>query len=367
VSAQTTSDLPAHREQAWHGWVSIMTGCDNFCTYCVVPYVRGREASRELEAVLNEVEALVASGVREITLLGQNVNSYGRDLYGAPRFADALAQVAATGIERIGFATSHPKDLCDETIEVMATTPAILRYLHLPFQSGSNRILKAMNRGYTRESYRALVDKLYAAMPDLALSTDIIVGFPGETESDFAATLDLVKTCGFDAAFTFLYSPREGTPAATMPDQVPHDTAQKRFERLVECVQTSALENNISLVGSRQEVLVEGASKRDGAVLSGRTHGYKTVHSAVPDGMCAADFEGQILPVTITEAHTWYLLGEPCETHRTHPNSTPTDQPTSTDQPGEALDSVQSLTRSTDRPGETLDLSDASPAPTEGD
>ncbi|MRR12912.1 tRNA (N6-isopentenyl adenosine(37)-C2)-methylthiotransferase MiaB, partial [bacterium] len=181
ATTEFTSDLPSEREHPWHAWVPITMGCDNFCSYCIVPYVRGRERSRPLEEIVREVESLVAEGVREVTLLGQNVNSYGRDLYGEPRFAQALSAVAETGVRRIRFATSHPKDLTDETIAVMADTPAVCKYLHLPVQSGSDRILAAMNRAYTQVDYLALVDRLYAAMPDLALSTDIIVGFPGET------------------------------------------------------------------------------------------------------------------------------------------------------------------------------------------
>jgi len=303
------SDLPSHREHPWHAWVPITVGCDNYCTYCVVPYVRGRERSRPLEQIVAEVEALVADGALEVTLLGQNVNSYGRDLYGSPRFADALRAVAGTGVQRIRFATSHPKDLSPDTIKAMVEEPAVVPYLHLPVQSGSNRILERMNRVYTRESYLELVDSLYAAIPGLALSTDIIVGFPGETEQDFEDTMDVVRRARFDQAFTFIYSPREGTPAASMEDPVPRDVTQRRFDRLVELVHSSALAKSRAFVGTSQDVLFEGASKRDHSVLTGRTPANKVVHVDVPRGAHADDYAGRIVPVTIVEAQTWFLSG----------------------------------------------------------
>jgi tRNA-2-methylthio-N6-dimethylallyladenosine synthase len=285
-------------------------GCDNFCTYCIVPYVRGRERSRRLEEIVAEVETLVADGALEVTLLGQNVNSYGRDLYGRPRFAEVLRTVAATGIARIRFATSHPKDLCAETISAMAEEPAVMPYLHLPVQSGSNAVLERMNRVYTKERYLALVDELHRAIPGLALSTDVIVGFPGETEDDFAETLDVVRRSRISQAFTFIYSPREGTPAARMEGQVPREVAQARFDRLVELVQASAFASNRPLVGSVQQVLLEGSSKRDAGVLTGRTPANKVVHAPVPDRASAGELAGRIVPVTITEAQTWFLAGE---------------------------------------------------------
>jgi tRNA-2-methylthio-N6-dimethylallyladenosine synthase len=303
------SDLPSRRERPWHAWVPITVGCDNFCTYCIVPYVRGRERSRPLEDIVLEVQGLVEDGVLEVTLLGQNVNSYGRDLYGSPRFAETLRAVAATGVQRIRFATSHPKDLSPQTILAMAEEPAVVPYLHLPVQSGSNRILEAMNRVYTRESYLALVDSLYAAMPGLALSTDIIVGFPGETDQDFEDTMNVVGRARFDQAFTFIYSPRSGTPAASMSDPVPRDITQGRFDRLVESVHGSALAKNRILVGTEQQVLFEGPSKRDGGVLTGRTPGNKVVHVDVPHAHDAREYAGRILPVTIVEAQTWFLSG----------------------------------------------------------
>lgn len=308
-SGDFSSALPSEREHPWHAWVPITVGCDNFCTYCIVPYVRGREKSRPLEDVVREVEGLVADGVLEVTLLGQNVNSYGRDLYGRPRFADVLHAVAATGVKRIRFATSHPKDLSAATIEAMATEPAVMPYFHLPVQSGSDRILSAMNRGYTKEHYLSLVEALSEAVPRIALSTDIIVGFPGETEEDFEQTVDVVRRARYDQAFTFIYSPREGTPAATMPGAVPRDIVQDRFDRLVGLVHASALEKNLALVGTTQEVLFEGPSKRDSAMLTGRTPSNKVVHVPVPAGDAAARHAGRIVPVRIDEAQTWFLTG----------------------------------------------------------
>ncbi len=302
-------DLPSSREHEWHAWLPITVGCDNYCTYCIVPYVRGRERSRVLEDIVAEAERLVAEGVVEITLLGQNVNSYGRDVYGEPRFAQVLRSVAKTGVKRIRFATSHPKDLSDETIAAMRDVPEVCRALHLPVQSGSDRILKAMNRRYTQADYLALVERLYAAMPDIALSTDIIVGFPGETEQDFEQTMHVIESGHFDQAFTFIYSPREGTPAARMADRVPREVAQPRFDRLVEAVQSSALEKNTALVGTVQQVLVEGASKRDPAVISGRTEGNKVVHAPAPPGVEIGTLAGCMVDVEIHEAQTWFLAG----------------------------------------------------------
>jgi len=308
-TAGFASDLPTRRAHRRHAWVPITVGCDNHCSYCVVPYVRGPERSRVFEDVTSEVEWLVSDGVLEITLLGQNVDSYGRDRYGEPRFAEMLRAVSTSGVPRVRFATSHPKDLCDQTIEAMAQTPAVCRYLHLPVQSGSDRVLGAMNRKYTAADYLALVGRLRAAMPDLALSTDIIVGFPAETDEDFAATLDLVRTVGFDQTFTFIYSPREGTPAAAMSGQVPRHIAQERFDQLVEVVHTSALDRNAALVGKRETLLVEGPSKRDSGMLVGRTGSNKVVHVPCPPAR-ARKLAGTFLGVDIVEAQTWFLLGK---------------------------------------------------------
>jgi len=304
-----TSDLPSKREHPWHAWVPIAVGCNNFCTYCIVPYVRGRERSRTIEDVVGEVERLVADGVVEVTLLGQNVNSFGRDLYGEPRFADLLRAVAGTGVRWIRFTTSHPKDLSPDTIEAMANTPEVCRHLHLPVQSGSDEVLAAMNRRYTQESYLGLVDRIRAAMPDIALTTDLIVGFPGETERDFEQTMRVVDQTAYDQAFTFIYSPREGTPAATMDAQVPKDVVQPRFDRLVTAIQASALERNQTLLGTEQLVLIEGVSKRDSGVLTGRTTHNKVVHVPVPSGADPADLAGTFVTVRIEDAQTWFLLG----------------------------------------------------------
>ena len=304
-----STDLPSHRASAFHAWVPIMTGCNNFCTYCIVPYVRGREKSRTMEGIVAEVEQLVTDGVREVTLLGQNVNSYGRNIYGEPRFAELLRRVAATGIERIRFTSSNPKDLSDETIVAMAETPAVMPHLHLAVQSGSTRILRAMNRSYTREEYLALVARLRAAMPDLALSTDIIVGFPGETEEDFEDTLSLVREAGFSSAFTFIYSPRPGTPAAKMVDDTPREVIQERFDRLAELVAQQAHDANQSDLHQLVSVLVEGCSKKDGGILVGHSEKNRTVHFPLPEGRRAEDLVGSIVDVRVEEARTWYLRG----------------------------------------------------------
>jgi len=304
------SDLPQQREKPWHAWVSITVGCDNHCAYCIVPTVRGAERSRSMDDVVAEVAALVADGVREVTLLGQNVNSYGRDRYGASRFPELLHAVAATGITRIRFATSHPKDLSDDTIAALAELPAMMPYLHLPVQHGSNRILAAMNRTYTREQYFQRVEAVRAAVPGIALSTDIIVGFPGETEEDFADTLDLVERVAFDHAFTFIYSPREGTPAARLPETVSRPVAQERFDRLANLVRDLSYAANQAEVGSVRACLVEGASRRDERVLAARTPHNRLVHISVPHGATAASLAGSIVPVRITGAHPWFLSGE---------------------------------------------------------
>ena len=304
-----STDLPSHRAQDFHAWVPIMTGCNNFCTYCIVPYVRGRERSRVLERVVDECQQLVDDGVREICLLGQNVNSYGRDLYGEPRFAELLRAVGSTGIERIRFTSSNPKDLSDETIAAMAQTPGVMPQLHLAVQSGSTRILKAMNRSYTRDEYLDLVRRIRAAMPDIALSTDIIVGFPGETEEDFLETLSLVEEVRYSSAFTFIYSKRPGTPAARMDDPATHEEIQDRFDRLANLVATLAHDANQRDLGSLVEVLVEGPSKRDDQVLVGHSRKNQTVHFRAPEGMDAQSLVGKLCDVRVDEARTWYLSG----------------------------------------------------------
>lgn len=304
-----SSDLPVRREKSWHAWVPIMTGCDNFCSYCIVPYVRGREMSRPLDDIAAELAMLADEGIREVTLLGQNVNSYGRDLYGTPRFAEVLSLAGESGVDRVRFVTSHPKDLLPETIEAMATYPNIMPQLHLPLQSGSNRILRAMNRSYTVEHYLDLVCDLRSARPDISLSTDIIIGFPGETEEDFAATLDVVREVGYGQMFRFIYSKRPGTPAATMPDDTPREVLQGRFERLEELAQASSLAENRREVGRILPVLVDASSRRDAGVLAGKSPKLQTVHAPLADGMRIEDVIGQIVDVRIDDATTNYLQG----------------------------------------------------------
>ncbi len=303
------TDLPIDREHDWAAWLPITIGCNNFCTYCIVPYVRGREKSRPIEDILQEAEAYVGQGVKEITLLGQNVNSYGRDLYGEPRFARLLSAVADTGIERLRFATSHPKDITDEVIAMFAQDGPLMPALHLPVQSGSNRILELMNRRYTREHYLELVAKLRDACPSIALSTDIIVGFPGETEEDFEQTYELVRDVGYHQAFTFIYSKREGTPAANMPDDTPREVIQERFDRLVKLVEDQAYRANQADAGSIVDVLIEGASKRDSSMLVGKSPKNQTVHAPMPTHESLSQLVGSIRPVKVNTARTWYLSG----------------------------------------------------------
>ena len=308
-SADFPTTLPTAREHSWAAWLPITVGCDNFCSYCIVPYVRGREKSRTLEDIAEEARGYVGAGVREITLLGQNVNSYGRDLYGEPRFVDVLDAVDATGIERLRFATSHPKDLTDEVIARFGTLRSLMPALHLPAQSGSDRILAAMNRRYTREHYLGLIAKLREACPGIALSTDIIVGFPGETEEDFLQTLSLVEEVGYSQVFTFIYSKREGTPAAKLVDDTPREVIQERFDRLVEAVQRCAYEANQAELGKVVDVLVEGTSKRDGTMLAGKSPKNQTVHAPLPEGRSVDELVGAVVPVRVDEARTWYLAG----------------------------------------------------------
>lgn len=310
ASSSFPTELPTAREHSWAAWLPITIGCNNFCSYCIVPYVRGREKSRPLEDIVAEAERYVASGVKEITLLGQNVNSYGRDLYGSPRFAQVLDALDKTGIERLRFATSHPKDLSDEVISKFGNLRSLMPALHLPVQSGSDAVLAAMNRRYTVEHYRQLVGKLRDVCPDIALSTDIIVGFPGETQKDFDDTARLVDEVGYHQVFTFIYSKREGTPAAKIVDNTPHEVIQNRFDELVEIVQKHAFELNQTDLGTTIDVLVEGVSKRDENLLSGKSPKNQTVHAPIPAGKTIDDLCGRIVPVSVTEAKTWYLSGD---------------------------------------------------------
>jgi len=289
--------LPMHRERRFSGWVQVSMGCNSKCSYCIVPAVRGREQSRRPGEIVAEVEVLARDGVREVTLLGQNVNSWGRDL--APglhtEFGELLrACDAVDGIERIRFTSPHPKDFRAPVIEAMASCDAVCEHVHLPLQSGSSRILKAMRRTYTRERYLALVERLRDAIPDLALGTDIIVGFPGETEEDFLETLEVVGEVGFDSAFTFVYSPRTGTEAAAMTDQVDDGVKRERMERLVEVVQRVAATRNRARVGLVEEVLVEGPSRTDQSLLRGRTRRNTTVNfsgTGAPGDLVAVEVE----------------------------------------------------------------------------
>ena len=277
------ADLPLHAERRFQAWVQVSMGCNSKCAYCIVPAVRGREQSRRPGDIVAEVTGLASSGVREITLLGQNVNSWGRDLTPAIRteFGELLRGCdAVTGIERIRFTSPHPKDFRDPVIAAMAECESVCEHVHLPAQSGSSRILKAMRRTYDRARYLGLVDRLRSEIADLAIGTDLIVGFPGETDSDFEETLSLVEEARFDSAFTFIYSPRAGTEAADLPDQIPDDVKHDRLERLVERVQTGAGERNAERIGRVEQVLVEGPSRTDSALLRGRTRRNTTVNFA---------------------------------------------------------------------------------------
>ncbi len=302
-------DLPAQRKYKFKSGVNIMYGCNNFCTYCIVPYVRGRERSREPKDILREAERLVDDGVVEIMLLGQNVNSYGKTLETKTSFAKLLAEVAKIdGLQRIRFMTSHPKDLSDELIEVMASSDKICKHLHLPLQSGSSHLLERMNRRYTKEDYLALTDRIKAAMPEIALTTDIIVGFPGETEKDFDETLSVVEKVGFDSAFTFIYSKRTGTPAAQWTTQVPEDVVQRRFDRLLATVQNIGAKKAEKYAKTVQKVLVEQVNKQDKHLLTGRMDNNSVVH--FPGD---ASLIGQIVPVELAECRGFYYMGRLAE------------------------------------------------------
>ena len=298
-------DLPVERKYSFKSGVNIMFGCNNFCSYCIVPYVRGRERSREPKDILREIERLVADGVVEVMLLGQNVNSYGKNLEHPISFAQLLREVEKIeGLERIRFMTSHPKDLSDELIQVLAESKKICRHLHLPLQSGSTRILKEMNRHYTKEQYLELVKKIRTAVPDMAITTDIIVGFPGETEEDFLETMDVVKQVEYDSAFTFIYSKRTGTPAAAKEEQVPEEIVKDRFDRLLQVVQKIGAEKAEALTGTRQKVLVEDVNAQDEQLVTGRLSNNSVVH--IRGGK---ELIGQIVEVTLDECRGFYYMG----------------------------------------------------------
>ena len=298
-------DLPVERKYTFKSGVNIMFGCNNFCSYCIVPYVRGRERSRDPKDIIREIERLVADGVVEVMLLGQNVNSYGKNLEHPMTFAQLLEEVEKIdGLERIRFMTSHPKDLSDELIEVLGKSKKICKHLHLPLQSGSSRILKEMNRHYTKEQYLEPVKKIRAAVPDIALTTDIIVGFPGETEGDFLETMEVVKEVQYDSAFTFIYSKRTGTPAATKEDQVSPEVVKDRFDRLLHVVQEIGSQKAGALQGTVQKVLIEEINAQDEHLVTGRLSNNSVVH--VPGG---ADLIGKIVNVSLDECKGFYYLG----------------------------------------------------------
>ncbi len=296
-------DLPSARRHPFKAYVNITYGCNNFCTYCIVPYTRGRERSREPDQIVHEIESLVADGVKEVTLLGQNVNSY----YSKDTDFGKLLRLVnkIDGLERIRFMTSHPKDVSEELISAYRECRKLCPHIHLPLQSGSSAILSRMNRKYSAEEYLALVEKLKAARPGIAISTDIIVGFPGESEEDFQATLDLVEKVGFDSAFTFLYSVRKGTPAEKYPHQIAEDIKHERFNRLVELVNSISAKKNLAIVGTVQDVLAEGRSKTNPKLLTGRTGGHKLVNFTGHE-----EDVGRIVPVLIKESGTFSLTGD---------------------------------------------------------
>ena len=304
--AEMPEDISIHRKTPLSAWVPIMYGCNNFCTYCIVPYVRGRERSRLPEEIIDEVREAVKQGYREVTLLGQNVNSYGKDHQKAT-FAELLSMVdRVDGIERIRYMTSHPKDLSDDVIDVIKNSQHICNHFHLPVQYGSNKILKAMNRVYTVESYKDLVRKIRAAVPDASITTDLIVGFPGETEEDFQELLQFLEDIRYDQAYTFIYSKRSGTPAAEMENQVNDDVKHERLNRLMELQNKISLEKNVALKDRTVQVMVEGPSANDDKVWSGRT----TTNKLVLWPYQGSEQPGDFVNVRICQPQTWVLKGE---------------------------------------------------------
>ena len=310
VEGSIIENLPVKRDSKIKAWVNIQYGCDKFCTYCIVPYTRGKERSRELDEIIKEVEELKNSGYKEITLLGQNVNSYGKDLNNDTSFATLLEAVAKTGIDRIRFTTSHPWDFNADMIDIIAKYDNIMPSIHLPVQSGNDEVLKLMGRRYSKESYLKLFDMIKEKIPDCTITTDIIVGFPNETEEQFQDTLSLYNYCKYDLAYTFIYSPREGTPAAKMEDNVPLSDKEQRLYRLNELVNKYANEANQKYLGQVVKVLVEGPSKKNPDVLSGYTE-----HNKLINFKGDASMVGQIVDVRVTEAKTWALTGEQLESN----------------------------------------------------
>lgn len=307
IDGEVIEGLPIKRNDKIKASVTIMNGCNNFCSYCIVPYVRGRERSRDPQDIINEVEILAKQGYKEITLLGQNVNSYkGNGNLEIYKFSDLLKTInKIDGLERIRFISPHPKDFTDDVIEAVATCEKVCKIIHLPLQSGSTNVLKVMNRKYTKEQYLNLVEKMKGKIPDLKLSTDIIVGFPGETEEDFEDTLDVVKKVCFEQVFMFIYSRRVGTPADRMENQIPEEIKHKRFDRLKALVESQIEENNKKYVGTIQKVLIEGKSKTNENVLTGRTDSNKVVNIEASE-----DLIGKYVTVKIVSEHMWYLKGE---------------------------------------------------------
>lgn len=298
-------DMPAKRDSKYKAYVNIMYGCDKFCTYCIVPYTRGKQRSRRFGDIIREVKNLKDNGYKEVTLLGQNVNAYGKDLNLEYDMSDLLEEVAKTGIERVRFITSHPWDFTDKMIDVIGKYPNIMPYIHLPLQSGSDRILKLMGRRYTKESYLELFNKIKETVPGVAITTDIIVGFPGESEEDFKETLDVVNTCKYDSAFTFIFSPREGTPAAKMKDDTPLSVKEDRLHQLNELINKYALEANVKYLGKTVPVLLETISEKKDGMLAGYTDTMKLVNVKAPH-----DKLGKIVDVKITDVKTWSMDGE---------------------------------------------------------
>ena len=303
---EIVEDLPVDRKYSFKSGINIMFGCNNFCSYCIVPYVRGRERSREPKEIIREIERLVSDGVIEVMLLGQNVNSYGKNLSNPMSFAELLAEIEKIeGLKRIRFMTSHPKDLSDDLIEVMAKSQKICKHIHLPLQSGSDRVLKEMNRRYTKEQYLLLVDKIRRAIPDVAITTDIIVGFPGETAADVDDTIDVIRKVHYDNAFTFIYSKRTGTPAAARPDQCDEAEVKANFDRVLNAVKEEAMKRNGYLVGKIEEALVEEINAHDDTYLTGRLSNNSMVHFKGD-----ASLIGKLVNVNILEAKGFYYMGE---------------------------------------------------------
>ena len=309
VDGEVVEGLRSSRKFELKAFVNIMYGCNNFCTYCIVPYTRGRERSRTPEDIINEIKDLAAKGTKEITLLGQNVDSYGKTLEEDITFAELLRMVnEIEGIERIRFMTSHPKDISDEVIYAMRDCDKVCEFLHLPVQCGSSRLLKKMNRHYTKEDYLRIIEKAKAEIPDIAFSTDLMIGFPGETEEDLLDTIDVVEKVKYDNAFTFIYSKREGTPAAKMEDQIPEDVKHERFNRVLSKVNEILVDLNASYVGKTVEVLIEGKSKTDESKFTGRTRQNKLVNFTVKNP--EANLLGTLMNAKITESNTFSLVGE---------------------------------------------------------